>query len=135
MKRTALTVIAAVLGLGSLGGAAFLLATRRVVVEGRSMLPTYAPGDRLLVNRLAYLRSKPRPGDVVVLRQLGGGPRLDVKRIVAGPGEEVEVRGEPYRLGADEWFVLGDNLDESSDSRHNGPVSTSDIAGKVLLKY
>jgi signal peptidase I len=135
MNQRAWTVIAAFLGLGALGGTAFLLATRRLVVEGRSMVPAYGPGDRVLVNKLAYLRARPSVGDVVVVRQPGSGMREDIKRIAAGPGEMVEVRGEQVALGPDEWFVLGDNADESTDSRQLGPVRSRDIVGKVVTKY
>jgi signal peptidase I len=135
MRERLLTIGAALVGLGALGGVAFLIATRRFEVEGRSMLPAYAPGDHLLVNRLAYLRSRPSIGDVVVVRQERAGGRLDVKRIAAGPGENVEVQGVQRELGQDEWYVLGDNASESTDSRELGPVSTGDIVGKVLLRY
>lgn len=135
MKDRLLTITATLLGLGAIGGAAFLVATRRFVVDGRSMLPAYAPGDRVLVSRLAYIRSRPSIGDVVIVRQPGSDGRIDVKRIAADAGEAVEIRGEQHVLGPDEWFVLGDNASESTDSRQLGPVRTADIVGKVLLKY
>ena len=136
MRQRLIPIAAAFLGLGAVGGAALLLATRRMVVEGRSMLPAYAPGDRVLVSRVAYLRSKPQVGDVVVVRQPGGDGRIDLKRIAAGPGGSVSSSQDGARiLGPDEWSVLGDNAAESTDSRHLGPVRTRDIAGKVLLRY
>jgi signal peptidase I len=108
---------------------------RRYVVEGRSMLRTYAPGDRLLVERLTYRLREPRVGDAVVVRQPGSEGRLDLKRIAAAPGSTVTVRGEPVVLGYHEWYVLGDNLSESTDSRTLGPVQRKDIAGKVWRRY
>jgi signal peptidase I len=135
VKEPRLRALAALLGLGLAGGAAFLVATKRFAVEGRSMLPAYADGDRVLVSRVAYLRSEPRVGDVVVVRQPGSGGRSDIKRIAAGPGSEAVVRGETLMLGPDEWFVLGDNADESTDSRQLGPVRRRDIIGKVVVKY
>jgi signal peptidase I len=108
---------------------------RRYAVEGRSMLQAYKPGDRLLVERLSYYWRSPRVGEAVVVRQPGANGRLDLKRIAAGPGAEVTVRGETDFVGADEWYVLGDNLDESTDSRELGPVRTSDLVGRVWLKY
>jgi len=134
MKQRFSAVLAAFLGLGVLGGAAFLLATRRFQVEGRSMLPTYAPGDRVLVNRFAYVNARPRPGDVVVVRLPGGEARTAVKRIAAAPGDSAPGPGGGA-LGPDEWWVMGDNPDESTDSRHFGPLHRRDILGKVLLKY
>ena len=114
---------------------------RRYVVEGRSMLRAFAPGDRLLVERLS-LRWRPlRISDAVVVRwpnalaRPSGSPGLDLKRIAAAPGQTVTmVEGERV-LGDDEWFVLGDNLDESTDSRQLGPVRTQDIVGRVWRKY
>ncbi len=108
---------------------------RRYVVEGRSMLRAYEPGDRLLVEAVSYRLRPPRVGEAVVVRRPDADGRLDLKRIAAGPGAEVTVTGQPDFLGRDEWYVLGDNLDESSDSRHLGPVKTEDIVGRVWRKY
>lgn len=93
----------------------------RFRVEGDSMAPAFRYGDRLLVNRLAYLVRKPRPGDVVVLRDPEVRGRLLLKRIGA-------VEGERY-------VVLGDNPEGSRDSRSFGPVRRVDIVGKLLLRY
>jgi signal peptidase I len=108
---------------------------RRYVVEGRSMLRAFAPGDRLVVENVTYRFRAPRIGEVVVVRQEDSNGRLDLKRIAARPGAEVTVRGAPDFLGHDEWYVLGDNLDESTDSRELGPVRTRDIAGRVWFRY
>ncbi len=108
---------------------------RRYVVEGRSMLRAFAPGDRLLVEGLSYRLRTPRVGEVVVVHQQGGNGRLDLKRIAAGPGAEVTVQGQPDFLGHDEWYVVGDNMDESTDSRQLGPVKIDDIVGRVWRKY
>jgi len=108
---------------------------RRYIVEGRSMLRAFEPGERLLVEGVSYRMRTPRVGEAVVVRQPGADGRLDLKRIAAGPGAEVTVGGEPDFLGHDEWYVLGDNLDESTDSRELGPVKTNDIVGRVWRKY
>jgi signal peptidase I len=126
------------LGFGSLvlmGGVFGSRLVRRHVVEGRSMLQAYAPGQRLVVESLTYRLRPPRVAEAVVIRQRGTNGRLDLKRIVAGPGSEVTVRGATDFLGKDEWYLLGDNLDESSDSRDLGPVNTSDILGRVWFRY
>ena len=115
--------------------AAFRFVLTRHVVEGGSMLAAYRPGDRLLVESLTYRLREPRLGDVVVARQPGTEDRLDLKRIAAGPGASVRVRGEEWFLGRDEWFLLGDNLDHSTDSRQLGPVKKRDIIGRVWLRY
>jgi len=123
----ALLAIAAAMFTGSL--------LRRYVVQGRSMLRAYAPGDRLLVEGLSYRLRRPRVGEVVVVLQPGPNGRLDLKRIAAGPGAEVTVKGQPDFLGHDEWYVLGDNLGESTDSRELGPVKTQAIVGRVWRRY
>lgn len=116
-------------------GVASTRLVRRFVVEGESMLQAYVPGDRLVIERVSLLRRAPRVGEVVVVRQPHSNGRLDLKRVFAGPGAHVEVLYAPLTLGADEWFVVGDNLDHSSDSRQLGPVSTADIVGRVWFRY
>ena len=129
-------LLGAVLGLGLLlGGLVSGRLLRRYVVEGRSMLQAYAPGNRLVVEGVSYRLRLPRIGEVVVVRQPGTNGRLDLKRIAAKPGAEVTVRGATDFLGQDEWYVLGDNLDESTDSRELGPVRTKDIVGRVWFRY
>jgi signal peptidase I len=108
---------------------------RRYVVDGESMLRAYRPGDHLLVEGVTYRLRPPRPGEVVVVRQPGSAGRDDLKRVYAGPGATVYVRGEERTLGPDEWFVIGDNLEASSDSRSLGPVSRGDIMGRVWRRY
>jgi signal peptidase I len=132
MKRL-VPVLAAFFGLGAVGAAALLVSTRRMVVEGRSMEPGFSAGDRVLVNKLAYIRAAPQRGDVVVVQRPGQAPHI--KRIAAVPGEEAGEGDSRRVLGADEWWVLGDNLAESTDSRQLGPVSRKEIAGKVMFKY
>lgn len=128
--------------LGTVFGVGFLVAgalsgrvVRRYVVDGRSMLRAYAPGDRLVVEGVSYRFRAPRIGEAVVVRQPGAEGRLDLKRIAAGPGAEVTVQGEPDFLGRNEWYVLGDNLDESTDSRELGPVKTGEVVGRVWFRY
>jgi signal peptidase I len=108
---------------------------QRYRVEGRSMLRAYAPGDRLLVEKLSYRWRSPRVGEVMVVRQAAASGRLDLKRIAAGPGAIVTVHGAQQYLGNNEWYVLGDNLSESADSRQLGPISQHDIVGRVWFRY
>lgn len=130
-----------------------------VVVQGRSMAPTLEDGDHFLLNRLSYLCRVPRRGDLVVLRDPGHND-LAVKRIVALPGETVEIKqGKIYVngrrlveiylpagtqtllppknessfiLGTDQYFVLGDNREDSEDSRFYGPVLKENIVGTLI---
>jgi signal peptidase I len=108
---------------------------RRYRVDGESMLPTYRPGDRVLAEALTYRLRAPRPSEVVVVVQPGTDGRKDLKRIAAAPGATVSVNGAPYVLGDDEWYVLGDNLDGSTDSRTLGPLKRGDILAKVWRRY
>ncbi len=72
---------------------AFLLA-RRVVVRGRSMHPTLAPGEYVLFDRLAYRRGAPRRGDVVLASHPAKPGMRIVKRVVGLPGDSVAVEGD-----------------------------------------
>ncbi|MGH9127234.1 MAG: S26 family signal peptidase [Acidimicrobiales bacterium] len=90
----------------------------RVAVEGDSMQPALAPGDRLLVVAWPVVR----PGDVVAVEDPRGG-RLLVKRVTA-----VDRR---RRLVS----VEGDNREASTDSRVFGPVPNAAIAGKAVYRY
>lgn len=136
------------------------------IVTSGSMEPTLRVGDRLLVDHRASLRGSWARGDVVLFDApegwSGSGDTL-VKRVVALPGDMVEVRAgsvvlngallsEPYlpqsappsdaapetlnspsrKLGAGEYWVMGDNRWNSDDSRSNGPLPEEAIRGHLL---
>ncbi len=86
------------------------------------MAPALPPGERVFVNRAAYWFSKPRPGDLVVVRDPRQPDRLLLKRI-------------DREAGPDGWHVLGDNPRASTDSRTFGPVGRELILGKVWFRY
>ncbi|HET6776660.1 MAG TPA: signal peptidase I [Actinomycetota bacterium] len=122
----------------------------RVVVSGRSMLPTLSPGDRLLAVRVTRFRR----GDVWVFRHRGV---LLVKRIAALPGDRVflgegmkavvtairaPVAERPgpqpdgsWLLGPDEYLMRGDNRRESTDLRAFGPLGADSLVGRVVVRY
>jgi signal peptidase I len=131
-----------------------------VRVSGQSMVPTLRNSDSYWLNRLAYFRSEPRRRDIVALKDPKDNT-LVVKRIIALPGQSVYLNhgkvfvdsqplDEPYLpgrtltfayekneseffvMGRDEFFVLGDNRDNSTDSRAFGPVPRRNILGKVM---
>lgn len=124
-----------------------------------SMLPTLEEGDRILINRLTYHFREPRAGDIIVFRSPLDSREDLVKRIVAVAGDRVAVVGgtlhvngkavdEPYLLEqpfAGELpetevppghvFVLGDNRNNSGDSRLFGAVDEDAIIGTAFLIY
>lgn len=124
------------------------------VVEGVSMDPTLKPGSARLVNRFIYFFKEPQRGDIIVLSKKQVIPFYLIKRIIGIPGDHVQIRGgavwvngekieEPYakgkttpsihiqKLGEKEYFVLGDNREDSDDSRFWGPAHRTEIVGKV----
>ncbi len=129
-------------------------------VLGRSMLPTLHDGERVFLNRLVYNLKTPVRGDVVVILPLPDEDISIIKRVIGLPGESVEIRDgsvwidgqrllEPYLEGGtegsygpvevppDHVFVLGDNRQESRDSRFAsiGFVEYERLAGKAILIY
>ena len=86
------------------------------------MLPGLAAGDEILVDKRAYRTTTPQIGDLVVARRPDRPEVEMLKRVTA-----VTENGR--------FFLTGDNPDASTDSRHFGPVSASDILGKVTSKF
>jgi signal peptidase I len=177
-------IVVVALGL-ALGIQAFLVKPYRIPSE--SMVPTLEVGQRVLVNRIGARFTDPKVGDVVVFHppagaeqsnECGGGPpppsqacaeptkdRADVnfiKRVVAGPGDTLAVRGghvilngkrqsesfiEPcgggeacdlpreIKIPADHYFMMGDNRGSSDDSRFWGPVPRKWIIGEAFATY
>ena len=134
----------------------------RTSVIGVSMENTLYSGQQILVNRISYLFFSPAPGDVVVFQPNGNrNSHYYVKRVVAGPGDRVQIKdGKLYvndtitdygydkimdpgivenelLLEADEYFVMGDNCNSSEDSRSGniGPVRRDAIEGKVWFHF
>jgi signal peptidase I len=107
---------------------AFLFA-RRVTVRGRSMEPTLLPGEGVLFDRLAYLRDEPALGDIVLMS--GPVSKRMVKRIAAAPGEITGGR----TLAQGEYWVVGDNASQSTDSRDFGPVRRKYLLARAWVRY
>jgi signal peptidase I len=128
----------------------------RYYVEGRSMEPNFHENDLLMTSTVEVLTDSLQRGEVVVLSSPVDGTMV-LKRIIGMPGDTIEVRDgtvyingvaldEPYinerptysgewTLGADEYFVLGDNRNHSYDSADYGPVQLNEIRGAVRLRY
>ena len=133
---------------------------QRVSTVGDSMSPVLRNGDVVLVNRIVYNATTPKRGDVIVFKPKGNeNDHYYIKRIVGLPGETIEIienrvyiDGEPLeedyettniddvgvvdeklKLAGDEYFVLGDNREQSEDSRDAdvGNVKREYIYGKA----
>jgi signal peptidase I len=129
-------------------------------VDGLSMAPTLEDHDRLIVNKLVYEIGDPRPGDIVMLYYPLNPDKMFVKRVIAREGDTVRiVDGRVYVNDVplhddyvpaefrshDDWgpqviqqgyyFVMGDHRNNSSDSRHWGPVPKKYIVGKVKVRW
>jgi signal peptidase I len=159
------------------------LVVQAFTIPSGSMMDTLLVGDYILVNKFLYgpelpftetrlpgLRD-PKRGDIIVFKYPQDEKRDFIKRIVAGPGETVQVRGaqvfvqgralrepyvkrvdsplpsgsqtycgyaygcEPTVVPASSYFVMGDNRDNSQDSRYWGFVKRDKIKGKAFLIY
>ena len=135
---------------------------QRTRVDGRSMMNTLHDGDNLIVEKLSYRFSDPKRFDIIVFPPTGK-KEYYIKRIIGLPGETVQIdengniyiNGElleenygaetiqnpgraakPITLGDDEYFVLGDNRNNSKDSRSEevGNVKRSQIIGRAWLR-
>jgi signal peptidase I len=138
---------------------AFFLARSYLVlpihVRGTSMLPSYQDGGINFVNRLAYLRSEPKRGDVVAIR-LAGPSVMYMKRVVGLPGDTVafhqghllindELVEESYLNPGCDWeippetlapglyYVVGDNRSMPERFHEKGKTPKQRIVGRVLL--
>jgi signal peptidase I len=139
------------------------LATVRFFIDGPSMQPNFYAGQFLVISRIAYLIGEPERGDIVVFNAPGNrddDPPL-IKRLIGLPGDTVELREnqlyvndvlvqEPYikepcnpsrcrdnmwQLGESDYFLMGDNRNDSRDSRVFGPVPRSRIIGEAVVRY
>ncbi len=133
------------------------------IVHGASMEPTFESGEYLIVDQLTYHFNEPARGDVIILKYPRDESVYFIKRIIGLPGETVEMQGDTivirpkdaeafslpqefldpertrpefgsYTLSDTEYFVMGDNRNESSDSRVWGPLPENDIVGRALIR-
>ena len=137
-----------------------------IVIPTGSMLNTIQEGDRIIASRLAYINDEPQRYDIIIFKYPDDETQLFAKRIIALPGETIEVKNGivyitdkngnkstartdfitnciptgnfgPYTVPLGSYFVMGDNRNDSWDSRYwdNKTVKTGKIIGKVKFRY
>lgn len=132
------------------------------VVSGDSMFPTFHDGQYLIVDEISYIVNGPHRGDVVIFRYPNDPSRFFIKRLIGMPNEKITIKDgivmitnkenpegfaltEPYinekfltsftyETGADEYFVMGDNRNRSSDSRQWGILPRKLMIGRAYLR-
>lgn len=131
--------------------------TGRFRIEGHSMLPTLHEGEYVLINKLAYYLDTPHRGDIIVLQFPQDRTRDFIKRVIGLPGDRIEIGNqqvkvngqtlnEPYiaeepeyagtwTVPEGQYFVLGDNRNNSSDSHSWQFLPFDDIVGKAWFIY
>ena len=143
----------------------YLLKMRPHKISGQSMMPNFQDGEYILTEKVTYYRRNPSRGDVVVFTPPVSDVDEFIKRIVALPGERIMIKdGRVYindrllpesYIGSDvvtaggpflgdnkeflvpegEYFVLGDNRPNSSDSRFWGPITKKMMSGRSWVVY
>lgn len=134
-------------------------------VTGNSMLPNFDDGEYILTDKVSYHLHPPKRGDVIVFKAPKNQQKDFIKRIIGLPGEKIKlekgsvfingeklqevylpsntvtlpkslmIEGQDVLVPLNEYFVLGDNRQHSSDSRDWGTVPRSSIIGKAWLRY
>ena len=132
------------------------------IVSGESMFPTFDNGQYLIVDEISYILGQAHRGDVVVFRYPGDTSRFFIKRIIGLPNEKVIINngkvtiinkdhpegfvlnepyineklftGDTYTTGNNDYFVMGDNRNRSSDSRTWGLLPKNLMVGRAYLR-
>lgn len=161
MKRKKLIIIALTVTIAVLATMFFFL--KPFVVVGESMFPVFSSNERLVAETLSKYFLKIKRGETIVFREPHERKEIFVKRVIGLPGETVRLtdssvtiispdgieevfgegtliggrkNGDPMemKLGPEDYFVMGDNREKSTDSRHFGTVQPADIVGRPILR-
>lgn len=153
LKEIIETVLLALLMFGAIN-----LVSARIQVKGRSMEPNFHDREYVIVNKLAYRFGEFERGDVIVFPYPLNEREDYIKRVIGLPGDTVAIRGgqvyvnnqvlvEEYikeaprrdmqemTVPAGTVFVMGDNRNDSSDSRTWGPLDMEAVIGKAVFVY
>ncbi len=134
-------------------------------VSGQSMFPTIHDGDFLVTEKISYRVGQPKHGQIIVLKDPRDESQDFIKRIIGLPGDKIKIdqgkfflnggvltepylaptvqvhgenflhEGQEITLGPDEYFVAGDNRENSSDSRDFGPIAKEKMIGRAFFRY
>jgi signal peptidase I len=127
------------------------------IVDGSSMQPGLEDGQRLIVVKAVYHFKQPDRGDIIIIHPPVAPQKQWVKRVIGIPGDTVEVKGgtvyvnnipldepyikdiprytfSPYKVPDDNYFVMGDNRNNSTDSHYGWTVEKENIVGAVWLR-
>jgi len=145
--------------------AAYYLLGRPHIISGSSMDPSFADTEFIITQKVSYYLHQPQRGDVVVFKWPPNPNYEYIKRIIALPGETIRIEGggvfinsqklnEPYldprtytagnmafeagkdyKIPPNQYLVMGDNRQKSSDSREWGLVPRKNFIGKVFFRY
>jgi signal peptidase I len=130
----------------------------RFRIEQVSMQPNLHEGEYVIVDKISYAFRQPERGEIIVLKNPSLSQPDLIKRVIGLPGETIDIIGgqvhingqpltEPYirqpmgreqaafALQADQYFVMGDNRSNSSDSREFGARPLEDIVGRAWIIY
>ena len=128
-------------------------------IPSGSMEPTLLINDRIIVSKVSYYFNEPERGDIVVFKYPKDPERNFVKRLIGKPGEVIELRDSklyvdgkqvaqnflppgleypdygPIKVPEGQYFMLGDNRNNSEDSRYWGTLPEENIIGKAVVIY